>query len=207
MIKIRDANNLDEVNRVADLIARSFDGLPINHHLVPDPEWRLPIMRDYFRLHAAHAYRPHVGRVIVTEDLAAAAVWFRRTVPFTPPANYEDQLADLTGMYLPGFQDLDALLVAYHPQARHWHLAFLAVEPERQGQGLGTALLTHTLDWLDRGQVPAYLEATNTANRRLYTQLGFRDLDRPIRLGPDRTLHPMWRPVPADHPAAVPAGP
>lgn len=124
--------------------------------------------------------------------------------PGRPAEHYDTRLAALAGEFLPGFRDLDMLLDAHHPLGLHWHLAFLAVEPERQGQRLGTALLDHTLIWLDRHQVPAYLEATNTANARLYSRFGFRDHGDPIQLGPG-TFYPMWRPIPAVAPVTTPA--
>ena len=204
MTAIRDANTMAEVATVADLIARSFDRLAANHHLVPDPARRLPIMRGWFRLHAEHAFQVGVGRVMVTDDLTAAAIWYRRTIPFTPPADYDRHLAELAGPHLSRFHDLDLLLEAHHPTDWHWHLAFLAVEPDQQGHGLGSALLEHTLGWLDHHHKPTYLEATNDDNQRLYARHGFRDHGDPIRFG-DGTFYPMWRPADASGSTNTPA--
>jgi GNAT superfamily N-acetyltransferase len=63
------------------------------------------------------------------------------------------------------------------------------VTPERQGTGLGSALLDHYHRELDATGQPAYLEATNPRNRDLYPRHGY-TTSGPFELpegGP-----PMW---------------
>lgn len=58
---------------------------------------------------------------------------------------------------------------------------------------LGAALLDHQHAALDRAGIPAYLEASNVDNRRLYLRHGYRSA-APFHLpfdGPP--LWPMWR--------------
>lgn len=193
-IEFGGASTAEEIDRVARLIAEAFDDLDANHYLVDDPRQRLSVMQDWFQVQVQHAARPVVGRVTVANDFAAAAVWFRRTVPATAPANYDKRLADLAGEFLPRFQELDQLLDAHHPPEDHWYLAFAAVHPDHQGKGLGTALLKHTLSWLDGYRVPVYLEATNERNAALYRRLGFADRGEPLLLGDGTPFFPMWRP-------------
>lgn len=69
-----------------------------------------------------------------------------------------------------------------HPPAPHAHLVFLGVSPQAQGQGIGSAILKHTLAPLDAEGVPAMLEATTERNVALYRRHGFevaRDLHLP----------------------------
>ena len=63
-----------------------------------------------------------------------------------------------------------------HPTEPHWHLAFLAVDPGHQSHGLGSALMEHTHRWLDQNGLPAYLEATNADNRRVYRRHDYADM-------------------------------
>lgn len=56
---------------------------------------------------------------------------------------------------------------------RHGHLGPLAVSPERQGQGIGSALLQRLCDELDQRQLVGYLETDLAANVRLYQRFGF----------------------------------
>jgi ribosomal protein S18 acetylase RimI-like enzyme len=72
---------------------------------------------------------------------------------------------------------------------RHRYLMVLGVEPKRQGQGVGGALLQPGLELADRERVPCYLETAKEINVRFYEKHGFevrRKIDLP-RGGP-----PMW---------------
>jgi GNAT superfamily N-acetyltransferase len=55
----------------------------------------------------------------------------------------------------------------------HWHLGPLAVEPQWQGQGIGSALLKRLCDQLDQHQALGYLETDRQKNVRLYERFGF----------------------------------
>lgn len=194
-IKVRRPADAHEVGAVADLVARSFDHLAANHYLVPDPAERLPRMREFFRIGTDHAVKGH-GEVVFTEDLTGAAVWFDRTRPPAEPDDYEQRLASAGGDHLPRFAELDELLEAHHPEEPHWHLAFLAVDPAYWGQGIGSALMRHTLDRLDFEGVPTYLEAANEDSRRLYHSHGYQDMTpTEIHLGDGTPFYRMWRPV------------
>jgi ribosomal protein S18 acetylase RimI-like enzyme len=60
-----------------------------------------------------------------------------------------------------------------HPVDPHWYLPWLAVEPARQGDGLGGRLLAHCLATVDESGLPAFLETPNPRNVGFYERLGF----------------------------------
>ena len=95
---------------------------------------------------------------------------------------------------LPRLSLADALSrsMSTNPDGYFYFLNLLAVLPERQGQGLGSALLAHTLDRCDREGVPAYLDATSEDNRRLYERHGF-EAGAPYAPAGGPPLYPMWR--------------
>jgi GNAT superfamily N-acetyltransferase len=191
---IRPAADHVDVAAAAALIARSFDHLAANHYLVPDPRERLRIMEDWFSVLTEHAANG-AGEVLLTHDRSAVTVWFDRTSEPAEPDNYEKRLTELAGDFVGRFHELDELFEENHPVDPHWHGAFFAVTPARQGQGLGTALIGHTLARLDRDGIPAYLEGTNDENRQLYRRLGFADMSpSEIRLGDGTPFFRMWRP-------------
>jgi len=74
-----------------------------------------------------------------------------------------------------------------HPVGFHWYLAVLGVEPERQGQGLGRALLGRFLTAVDAAGEAVYLETDRPENLRFYAGAGFRVRDRLELLGV-----PVW---------------
>lgn len=82
---------------------------------------------------------------------------------------------------------------SYHPHDPCWHLAFIAVDPARQGKGLGSALLAESLRQCDRDGLPAYLESTNPANLSLYRRHGFEQIGL-IEVEGAPPLFPMVRP-------------
>jgi ribosomal protein S18 acetylase RimI-like enzyme len=187
----------DELEAVGRLIAYSFNDLDANVYLVPPLDDRLPVMGDFFTLLAEHAHT--YGRVDVIEDrsgtgLTATAVWFDRTQDAPAPAHYDERLQSLAGEYLDRFQALDELFEKHHPLETHWHLAFLAVHPDEQHRGLGSLMMSHTHDELDRAGLPAYLEATNQDNIRLYRRHGYTDmLPFEILLPNGTPFFRMWR--------------
>ncbi|MGQ0607078.1 MAG: GNAT family N-acetyltransferase [Chloroflexota bacterium] len=61
----------------------------------------------------------------------------------------------------------------HHVPTPHFYLSALGVEPDRQGEGIGTALMKPVLDRCDRDHVPAYLETATARNVLLYERLGF----------------------------------
>jgi GNAT superfamily N-acetyltransferase len=64
---------------------------------------------------------------------------------------------------------------------------------ERQGRGLGTALMQPTLERCTREALPAYLEATCERNARLYERLGFHLIGE-LQYGGSEPLRLMLRP-------------
>jgi GNAT superfamily N-acetyltransferase len=60
-----------------------------------------------------------------------------------------------------------------HPTFAHWYLPWLAVEPGRQGGGLGAELLEGCLAFVDASPLPAFLETPNPRNIGFYERHGF----------------------------------
>jgi len=177
---------------LAALIAEAFFPLTVCQWLIPDPATRRAAFPGYFQLYVEHAIAD--GLVETTPDRTAAALWIPGTGPAAPPDSYAKRLADITGPYLGNFLAFDAELGPHHPAGTfHHHLAILAVRPNRQGQGIGTALLhAHHAALADQG-IPAYLEASDERTRRIYLDHGYADQGGPIVLANGVQMHPMWR--------------
>ncbi|WP_203861521.1 GNAT family N-acetyltransferase [Plantactinospora mayteni] len=181
---------------VAALIADAFQPLGPVAWLVPDPGQRRPILTANFRILVEHAF--FFGVVHILKDRSAVAVWFDRTRPVPPPVDYTRRLAAACEPYTDRFDLLDKLFDIHHPTEPHHHLAFLAVTPDRQCTGRGTALLRHHHETLDRDDVPAYVEASSTGSRDLYARQGYHQRER-FRLPDGSTFYPMWRPAGEHH--------
>jgi len=55
----------------------------------------------------------------------------------------------------------------------HFYLQGLGVDPPRQGEGLGSAVMQPVLGRCDAERMPAYLETTKERNVGFYEQHGF----------------------------------
>ena len=188
-----------DIEVLSQVIADAFFDLAVSKWLVPDPDARRAIFPPYFRIYVEHAIT--TGIVHTTPGRTAAALW----VPIgrqglRPPADYSPRLAAATRRHLSRFEAFDATLGRHHPAGfPHHHLAILAVRPDRQGQGTGTALLRAHHAALGRSGLPAYLEASSLDTRRIYLRHGYTDYGTVIQLpdgGP--RMYPMMR-----HPQAA----
>ncbi len=181
---------------LAEVIAEAFFDLPPSRWLIPEPGARRRAYPGYFLLYVEHAL--DAGTVHTTPQRDAAALWLPSACP--PPPGYPARLAAATTPWTSRFQKFDELLDSHHPaEPPHRHLAILAVHPDAQGHGTGTALLTAYHHRLDQIAVPAYLEASAPRNRQLYQHHGYHDHGPPIRLPDSTPIWPMWR-----HPHARP---
>lgn len=178
---------------IAALIALAFMDLPPTIWLVADPAERRHRLEANFLIFVEHAFTH--GHVEVIGDHQAAAVWFHQDsgteIPLPP--SYEDRLAASAGPHLDRFRALDEAFAAHHPHEPHHHLAFLAVQPDRQCRGIGSALLDAHHRRLDEAGIPAYLEASTTRSRDLYLRHGYRLLGEPFYLPDGPPFWPMWR--------------
>jgi GNAT superfamily N-acetyltransferase len=180
-----------DARAIASVIARAFHPLPAGPWLVPDPAERIRVFPAYFRILVEHAIRH--GQVYVGAGGDAVAVWFPPTDVPQDPEDYDARVAALVGAHVDRFRTFDALMAKVHPHQPHHYLAFLAVVPERQREGLGTALLRHRLARLDAAREPAYLEAGDENSRRLYLREGFVPHQAPYTLPGGPSLYPLWR--------------
>lgn len=89
------------------------------------------------------------------------------------------------------FEQMDAY---QHRASPCWYLPMIAADANRQGRGLGSALLAHALERVDREGTQAYLETAKPANVPLYERHGFEVVGR-IDVGSAPTVLPMVRPA------------
>lgn len=193
---VRTAHH-DDAPAIAELLVEAFLHGDLGPWLIPHLDTRARIYRPYFALLTEQAL-DH-GDVRVTGDratgLTAVAIWYPIAGgPPPTPVDYDVRLAQVTGRFLHRFAALDDAMHRHHPyDAWHHYLAFLAVHPDRQHHGLGSALLEHHHAELDAAGTPAYLEATGARNARLYARHGYRPRSSYRINGDGPALHPMWR--------------
>lgn len=189
---------LADAGPVARTLAAAFATDPVIDYFVRADSRRPQALDSWFDFAVKRFGLPE-GETWMTPDAGAVALWL------PPPQAALSMSVVREAQALPIFlsvvglsriarmQRLRAAFDANHPKAPHWYLFFLAVDPARQGQGLGSALLKHTLRPIDAAGGDAYLEASSAKNVPLYERHGFEVVSefRPEPAGP--TLWGMWR--------------
>lgn len=184
--------------RVAGVIAEAFHDLPVSPWLVPNSAERARVYPAYFRIIVDMGLAG--GMVYQADDGAAVAVWLPMTDDaHDEPPGHDERLAAACGPAVDQFRALEATMAGLHPKEPHHYLTLLAVLPQYQGTGLGSALLAHHHAGLDAEGIPAYLEASSPRSREFYRRHGYRPYSGPFVMeegAPPETgpaMWPMWR--------------
>jgi GNAT superfamily N-acetyltransferase len=188
----------DEERRIAATLAQAFFDDPVFGWACPDDHRRHGLLPDFFALFA-ETMMVH-DEIYVARDCAGAALRAppgRAAVPDEDAAAFGGRMEEISGPDAERMLAISKLIDAHHPDGSFWFLQFMGVEPERQGHGIGSALLVKVLERCDREGVSAYLDATSPANKRLYERHGFRAGEAYAPDGGPQ-LWPMWR-----HPAGA----
>ncbi|WP_420037983.1 GNAT family N-acetyltransferase [Streptomyces sp. cg28] len=180
--------------RIVGVLDRAFMDDPVSGWVFPGVEYRR--VRHSGLMGAFTDATLADGYVDLLEDDSAVALWM--DVPDEPHADDGEDVPALVREAVDPdnarIEEIARLLDGVHPQGRaHTYLWMIGVAPERQGEGLGTALMAPVLDRCDRAGRPAYLEASSARSRGLYERLGFTVMDHPLQLPDGPTMWPMWR--------------
>ncbi len=182
-----------DVPGIASTLARAFFEDPVFRWAYPNDDRRREVLPGIFTPFA-EAFQRH-DETYVADHIGGTALW-------APPgqAPVDDEHADEFNQRLERAAGADGermfkvaeLIDEHHPHGSYYYLQLLAVEPDSQGRGIGSALLEHMLERCDREGARAYLDATSPRNKRLYERHGFRATGQ---FAPDGgpPLWAMWR--------------
>jgi len=191
-LEIRQAGESDRA-ALTRLLDEAFMNDPVSCWVFPDEEHRRKVHGLFLGVFVDVALSE--GRVDYDVDGSAAALWLQ--IPAGEPEGEDDTPARMRETADPDNERAELvgrLTGAVHPSSEaHAYLLMIAVTPERQGEGLGTALITPVLERCDRDGVPAYLEASSARSRRLYERLGFEFTGTTVDLPDGPPMWPMWR--------------
>jgi ribosomal protein S18 acetylase RimI-like enzyme len=163
----------------ATVAARAFADDPMFTYIFPDTALRPKLLHRFMT--TALRYGVLFGEVLTTADSAGSALWLLPNQTDVTPA----RMLRAGMAALPITIGVSAFrrflnIVSYGDQVHsqiarepHWYLLNLAVEPARQRQGIGSALIAPVLARADRDKQPCYLETNNPNNLPFYTKHGF----------------------------------
>lgn len=179
----------DEVRAIATLTI-AFSSDPVARWFLSDPGRYLTYWPPFVTALAGKAFA--AGSADSIGDCGGVALWL------PPDVSADDEaMAAIATEAVPEPEQDDVFGVLgqmgdHHPTERHWYLPLMGVDAAKQGGGFGSALLRHAAARCDRDGLPAYLEATNPRNKRLYASHGFEELGV-IQAGGSPPIWPMLR--------------
>ncbi|GGY92696.1 N-acetyltransferase [Streptomyces geysiriensis] len=201
-VAIRTAEE-DDRDTVVRLLDEAFQDDPVSGWVFPGEEYR---RRTHHRLMGAFTDIVLAdGWIDLTEDGAACALWLsvpgEEDTPQEPDEEPAEEAEDVPAQVREAVdpdnervESIARLTEDIHPSGpAHAYLWMIGVTPERQGEGLGTALIASVLDRCDRDGLPAYLEASSERSKGLYERLGFACTGRVLHLPDGPRMWPMWR--------------
>ena len=147
-----------------------------------DPGWAFILGGEYERLvtHFVQALldvRIASRNVWVSDDLAVVAMWDSPGKSDSAPGDAASAWSRYRAI---AGEDAFERLVSYNeavgavrPAEPHWYLGVLATQPQRQREGLATAVMSPILTESDRRGLACCLETSTADNRRFYERRGF----------------------------------
>jgi ribosomal protein S18 acetylase RimI-like enzyme len=161
----------DEQSRVYATLVSAFKNDPVERWLYPEVEQYLARFPDFLAAFGGQAFATECVWMLGNFD--AVALW----LPPGVSVDTEAIVNTLAGsVSLRQHEDLFLILEqmdAAHPKYPHWYLPWLGVAPGRQGQGIGSRLMQHCIDFVDETHRAAYLETPNPRTISFYERYGF----------------------------------
>jgi ribosomal protein S18 acetylase RimI-like enzyme len=185
----------DDVTPMAAQLAETFFDDPVTSHIFRNEARREAGLRAYFGTQMKADYLPF-GGCYTTEGYSGAAIWAPAGKPLqTGLSGILTMLPVLpyVAANLRTTLRLLALVESKHPRQPHWYLASLGTAVDKQGKGVGSALMRPVLAHCDAEGLPCYLESSKERNVPFYRRHGFEVVEEVPLPGGGPTLWTLWR--------------
>jgi len=180
---------------MAEALSLAFHDDPVMQWLFGDqPPRPMRYTRSFFTIEG----RRHLQhRTVYTADgHPGAAYW-------DPPGHWKTSPMDIVRLTpvmargigrrtVKALQGLSRMEAAHAEHPDHYYLAVLGTRPDRQGEGIGSALMAPVLATCDAEGIGAYLESSKESNIPFYARHGFEVVGE-VTFPSGPTIWPMWR--------------
>jgi ribosomal protein S18 acetylase RimI-like enzyme len=171
-----------QIDAAAQVVARALQEDPLQTYVLPDPAERALRSPGHFSVLMRYGFL--FGSVWTTSGaLVGVAICLPPGLEMTQESPAQagfNRLSALIGAEAVGRFGwiLDYLETVHHHvlPPKHWYVMVVGVEPEHQGQGVGSALMRPILDRADADGLPCCLDTAHVRNVSFYQRLGFRVL-------------------------------
>jgi len=172
MLRIRTATEGD-LSVVVETAARSLDAEAMLRWSFGEEDFEQRIRRHFTHYDGENVRH---GWVRVAEDGAGIAVWIppdardeHEAIGPAPPGGE----AEILGDHAERHADFWGWIEEHEPPEPLLYLSHVGVAPERQGEGIGSALMRDGLADADRRGVPVWLETSRADNATYYERFRF----------------------------------
>lgn len=187
----------DECAQAGALLGRAFQDDPLWRATFPDPDKRPELLVAMFTGLTKTTVAAR-GLAETTPGIDAVALWL------PPGKDFGFWAMVKSGFALPRFAmslpapDRNRMMAVLRQLGKrkkalmpdpHWYLAAIGVDPERQGEGLGSTLVKAGIRRADHENTSVYLETETAGNVGFYQHLGFEVLEQVTAAGLDL---PVW---------------
>jgi ribosomal protein S18 acetylase RimI-like enzyme len=197
MVQVRTATP-EDLAIIVDTAARSLDTEAMLRWSFGEDRFEDRIRRHFAHYDGENARR---GWIRMIDDGAGIAVWIppdareeHEAIGAAPPGREAEILGDHAERHAAFW----GWIGEHEPSEPLFYLSHVGVAPERQGEGLGSVLMSDGLAVGDREGVPTWLETSREDNVAYYERFGYRtvmDEDAPdggphiwfMRRGPPET--------------------
>jgi GNAT superfamily N-acetyltransferase len=192
VVAVRKAQS-SEIDALSAVLARAFDDDPLTLWLFPNEDARRRKLPLFFRS-LLRAALP-LGATYTAADARCVAIW---NPPGTFPMGwYTDAKVGLSTTRLVGPRIATRArgllyFAKHHPKEHHWYLQMLGTQPDWQGHGAGSAIISPILEHCDQNGERIYLESSKERNIPFYERHGFAVTEE-IHVPRGPTVWAMWR--------------
>jgi ribosomal protein S18 acetylase RimI-like enzyme len=171
MVPIRTATP-EDLATVVDTAARSLDAEAMLRWSFGEDRFEERVRRHFTYMNGENVRR---GWIRLAENGAGIAVWVPpdagelEAIGPAPPGGEAEILGDHAERHASFWEWVEA----HEPHEPLLYLSHIGVVPERQGQGLGSALMRDGLARADGLGVPTWLETSRANNAAYYGSFGF----------------------------------
>ncbi len=169
-----------QIGEAGAVLGRAFHDDPYWSWVLPGESKRARVLPWFMEAWVRYCFA--YGEVYTTaNNVEGVAVWLPPGGSYSSPVRFV-----LTGMVLIplkfGLTNFRRLMDSVNyletlrkraVPSRHWDLPTLGVDPPRQGQGVGSALIEPALALADADGLPCYLETEKQRNVPFYNRHGF----------------------------------
>ena len=191
-----EENNLPKIiraqkqqkDKIKGVLKLGFSSDPLIRWVFPDPNIYLVNFDTWMDEFSKISFSNDV--VFAEENFYGASIWHPPGFEFDETCLYPtlewmtEERIEFVSQFFEEFSN-------YHPDDA-WYLAFIGVDPSKQGLGVGSFILKEALKTIDERGERAYLESSNPRNMSLYERHGFESMGK-VQIGDSPPAHPMIR--------------